>query len=133
MDKPVFFIVYLIISSVQLGATVDYAILFMSRYVEERKIHKKQEAINETFKKTMITILTSVTLLTVGGMVLSLVSSDIVLKQMGLFVGRGGVLSAVLVIFLLPALLYFFDALIQKTSLKLDFVPRKGEEYEKNN
>jgi predicted RND superfamily exporter protein len=120
-EKPVFFIVYLIISSIQLGATVDYAILFTSHYVKERRSLNKVQAINQTFQKTIITILTSATLLTAGGGVLSIVTSDIVLKQMGLFVGRGGVLSAILVIFLLPALLYVFDNIIQKTSFKLNF------------
>ncbi len=125
-DTDIFFMVYLIISSVQLGATVDYAILFANRYLEERRQLDKKQAVFKTVSKTTLSILTSASLLTLGGAMLGLTSSNTLLRQMGFTLARGAVLSAVLVLFLLPALLYMFDKLIAKTTLGLKDKLRKG-------
>ncbi len=121
-----FFMVYLIISSVQLGATVDYAILFANRYLEERRQLDKKQALFKTVSKTTLSILTSASLLTLGGAMLGLTSSNMLLRQMGFTLARGAVFSAILVLFLLPALLYMFDKLIAKTTLGLKDKLRKG-------
>ena len=118
--EEVFFLVYLIICAVQLGATVDYAILFANRYFEERALHDKKTAVQETIRHTIVSILTSASLLGLGSLMLGLVSSNNLLTQMGLTLARGAALSAVLVLVLLPALLYFFDGIIKKTTLKLN-------------
>lgn len=118
-DTNIFFLVYLIISSVQLGATVDYAILFANRYLEERKQLVKKEALVKTVSKTTLSILTSASLLTLGGAMLGAITSNMLLKQMGFTLARGAVLSALLVLFVLPALLSLCDKIIQKTTLRL--------------
>ena len=116
-----FYIGYLIISTVQLGATIDYAILFTDRYLEFRSKMPKKEAAGQTLKACTLSILTSSLVLTLAGTILGLISTNRVLSQLGTLIGRGAVLSFVLVIFVLPSLLILFDGLIRKTTLRADF------------
>lgn len=120
-DSHVQYIAYLIISSIQLGATVDYAILFTDRYLENRQTMTKRQAIEKTVSAVTVSILTSGTVLSVVGFLLSYLSTHGILSQLGLFLGRGTLLSMTSVFFVLPGLLYLFDPLIQKTTLKLHF------------
>ncbi|MGN1319903.1 MAG: RND family transporter [Acutalibacteraceae bacterium] len=125
-DSVVQYIAYLIISSIQLGATVDYAILFTNRYLEHRQTMPKKQAIIETISAVATSILTSGSVLALVGFLLYYLSSHAILSQLGLFVGRGALLSMTSVFFVLPGLLYMFDRLIQKTTLNLKlFNPRK--------
>ncbi|MGN1472493.1 MAG: RND family transporter [Eubacteriales bacterium] len=127
-DAAVQYIAYLIISSIQLGATVDYAILFTDRYLEHRQTMPKKQAIVETVSAVTTSVLTSGTVLSVVGFLLSDLSSHGILSQLGLFLGRGTLLSMTSVFFVLPGLLYLFDGLIQKTTMKLHFYnPRKEQ------
>ena len=116
-----FYIAYLIISSVQLGATIDYGILFTDRYKEFRRKREPKEAVIETLKVCTISILTSAVILALAGIILGLISTNGVLSQLGILVGRGAVLSFVLVIFVLPTLLILLDKLIEKTTWHADF------------
>lgn len=118
-DATVQYIAYLIISSIQLGATVDYAILLTDRYLENRKIMSKDDAVVNTISSVTVSILTSGTVLSLVGFLLSAISSHGILSQLGLFLGRGTLLSMTSVFFVLPGLLYMFDGLIQKTTIKL--------------
>lgn len=120
-DSTVQYIAYLIISSIQLGATVDYAILFTDRYPEHRQTMPKKQAIAETVSAVTTSILTSGTVLSVVGFLLSYLSSHGILSQLGLFLGRGTLISMTSVFFVLPGLLYLFDGLIQKTTRKRHF------------
>lgn len=115
-DSVIFYISYLIISSIQLGATVDYAILFTDRYMEFRQTTEKRDAVIQTVAAVTASILTSGTLLTVVGFLLGYISSHGVLSQLGIFLGRGALLSMVVVLFVLPGLLYLFDGAIQRTT-----------------
>ena len=115
------YIAYLIISSIQLGATVDYAILFTDRYLEYRQTCTKKKAIVETVSTVTTSILTSGIVLSLVGFLLSFISSHGILSQLGMFLGRGTLLSMISVFFVLPGLLYIFDGLIQRTSLGLKF------------
>ncbi len=115
-DMPIFYIAYLIISSIQLGATVDYAILLTTRYLEERRLRPKLPALLETMSASTLSILTSASILALGGVILGAVSSNGVLSQLGVFIGRGAILSVALVLLVLPALLYYLDSLIAKTT-----------------
>lgn len=132
-DSVVMYIAYLIISSIQLGATVDYAILFTDRYIEHRRTMTKKNAIVETVSSVTTSILTSGIVLSVVGFLLRYISTHGILSQLGLFLGRGTLLSMASVFFVLPGLLYMFDGLIQKTTIKLNFYnPRKEKKhYEK--
>lgn len=111
LDSTIFYIAYLIISSIQLGATVDYAILLTDRYKECRQEHEKKEAIIQTISAVTVSILTSGSVLTVAGFLLGYVSSHGLLSQLGMFLGRGTLFSMAIVLFVLPGLLYIFDRL----------------------
>lgn len=120
--EQMFYISYLVISSLQLGITVDYAIMFTSRYVEFRKLHPKREAVEMTISKAAISILVSACILLIAGLALWIFSSNALLSEVGMLVGRGSILSIIAVLFVLPALFMIFDKIIQKTSLNMQFV-----------
>ena len=115
------YIGYLIISSVQLGATVDYAILFTNRYLELRREKPKEEAATETIRTTAASILTSGGILASAGVVLRFCSSNLIIGQLGVLVARGAILSIVMVLVLLPTLLTKLEWLVKRTSRKLAF------------
>ena len=110
-DQTIFYIAYLIISSIQLGATVDYAILFTDRYKEMRQSFSKREAIIQTISAVSVSVLTSASVLTVVGFLLGAVSTHGLLSQLGYFLGKGTLCSLAIVLFVLPGLLYLFDRL----------------------
>ncbi len=120
-DNTIFYIAYLIISSIQLGATVDYAILMTDRYLEFRKELTKKQAVMRTVSSCAVSILTSGSVLTVVGFLLGYISTHGLLAQLGIFIGRGTLCSLGIVMFVLPGLLYLFDRLIQKTTKGSDF------------
>lgn len=109
---PLFYIAYLIISSIQLGATVDYAILMTERYIDFRKKLYKKDAIKKTVSVVMVSILTSGTVMTGVGFFLGYVSSHGILSQLGMLLGRGTICSLGIVVFVVPGLLYVFDSFI---------------------
>ncbi|MGL5973553.1 MAG: efflux RND transporter permease subunit [Oscillospiraceae bacterium] len=116
MGSTIFYIAYLIISSIQLGATVDYTILLTDRYKECRQYSEKKEAIIETLSAVTVSILTSGSVLTVAGFLLGYVSSHGLLSQLGMFLGKGTLFSMAIVLFVLPGLLYIFDGFFIRNS-----------------
>ncbi|MGN1080569.1 MAG: RND family transporter, partial [Acutalibacteraceae bacterium] len=126
-DSTVQYIAYLIISSIQLGATVDYAILFTDRYLEHRRTMPKKAAIAETVSSVTTSVLTSGTVLSLVGFLLNFISAHKILSQLGLFLGRGTLLSMTSVFFVLPGLLYMFDGLIERTTFNIDFYKSQKE------
>lgn len=110
--SQLFYIAYLIISSMQLGATVDYAILFTDRYRENRAELDKREAVVMTVSNTLASILTSGSVLTVAGFLLGIFSSNRLIAQLGVLIGRGAIFSLVIVLFVLPGILMLFDRFI---------------------
>ena len=114
-DQAIFYIAYLIISSIQLGATVDYAILFTDRYKEMRKTYAKKEAIVQTISAVSVSVLTSASVLTVVGFLLGIFSTHGLLSQLGYFLGKGTLCSLAIVLFVLPGLLFLFDKLIVRS------------------
>ncbi len=127
----IFYISYLIISSIQLGATVDYAILFTERYLEFKSRIGKKSAVIETVAVVTPSVLTSGTVLAVVGFLLGYISSHGILSQLGIFIGRGSLLSLFIVLFVLPGLLYLLDGLVQRTTLHLHFYKPSKEEITK--
>ena len=113
-DQTIFYIAYLIISSIQLGATVDYAILFTERYKEMRQDFNRKESIIKTISTVTTSILTSGSVLTVVGFLLGYISTHGLLSQLGFFLGKGTLCSLIIVLFILPAFLYLSDGLITK-------------------
>lgn len=110
------YISYLIISSVQLGATIDYAILYTSRYLELRETETRHEAARKSIQLCVLSLFTSAIILTIAGFVLGGISTNLVLSQLGTLVGRGAVISFLLVMTVLPALLIVFDKVIERTT-----------------
>ena len=110
--QALFYIAYLIISSVQLGATVDYAILMTDRYRELRARLPKRDAIVETVASCTVSILTSGSAMTVVGFLMGMLSTHGLLKQLGYLLGRGTLCSIAIVMFVLPGLLYIFDRIV---------------------
>ncbi|MDO5844594.1 MAG: MMPL family transporter [Methanocorpusculum sp.] len=123
MGDQMFYITRMVIFALQLGATVDYGILFMSRYLENRREFGKKESLENTVSTASISILTSAAILFASGLILALISSNALLSEVGLFIGRGALLSIIGVLFVLPALLMIFDKLIEKTTLHAKFAP----------
>ncbi|MGN0502971.1 MAG: RND family transporter [Ruminococcus sp.] len=130
-NSTIFYIAYLIISSIQLGATVDYAILLTERYKEHRQILQKKDAVIQTVSSVTVSILTSGSVLTVVGLLIGYISSNQLLAQLGIFVGRGAVCSLMIVFFVLPGLLYLFDRVIIRKRKNPVSTPNGGNFNEK--
>lgn len=124
-DTPISFIGYLIISTVQLGATVDYAILMTHKYIEERRRTGKREAMWDALKNNIAAVLVSATILASAGFVLAATTNNGMIKELGNLLGRGTVLSFFMVAAVLPALLIVFDKAIQWTTLGHRFYNEK--------
>lgn len=108
--QRIFFVAYLIISSIQLGSTVDYAILLTERYKECRQTAGRTEAVRSTISAVTVSILTSGSVLTVVGFLLGAISTHGLLSQLGYFIGKGTLCSMIIVLFVLPGLLWLTDS-----------------------
>lgn len=106
------FMGYIIVSSIQLGATVDYAILTTSNYLECRKEAEKKQAVIMALKRTIPAVLTSGSILTVAGYMVYKISSVAAIGDLGHLIGRGAWMSMVLVLTLMPAFLALFDHIL---------------------
>ena len=114
----ILFIGYIIVSCLQLGATVDYSILVTSNYLGARKEMQPSDAAKASIEKSALSVLTSGSILTVVGYGLFFISTTRGIAQVGRFVGRGAMLSIILVLTLLPALLALFDKHIARQQQK---------------
>ena len=103
---------YIIVSSIQLGATVDYSILLTNNYIAKRKLLPKKEACIEAVTRSCSSIFTSGTIITLAGYIVHFISTTAAIGDLGHLIGRGGLLSVMLVLTLLPALLVLCDPLI---------------------
>ena len=114
-----FFIAYLIVSSIQMGANIDYAIVIASRYMETRQRLERRDAIIDSMNFAFPTILTSGTILAASGFILGQISSEGTIVGIGQSLGRGTVISIILVMFTLPQLLLLGEKVIEKTSFSV--------------
>jgi len=106
------FMGYIIVSCIQLGATVDYAILTTNNYLECRKQTEKREAAIQALNMSIPAILTSGSILTIVGYILYNISSVAAIGDLGHLIGRGAWMSMLLVCTLLPAFLVLFDNIL---------------------
>lgn len=130
-NSSMFFLSYLIVSSIQMGATIDYAIVITSRYTELRKtISDKKKAVIETLDQSFATIITSGSIMTLAGFVIGQMTSNSVIASLGTTLGIGTLTSIILVMLILPQLLYVFDGVIQKTyrKRKISFSKEEAKE-----
>ena len=121
-NQPVFFMGYLVVSAIQMGANIDYAIVITSRYTEFRREMNKFDAIKKALNLAFPTIFTSGTILASAGYVIGLLSSDPAISSIGIVLGRGTVISILLVMAILPQLLILGDYIIEKTSFDLKYI-----------
>ncbi|HHU53452.1 MAG TPA: MMPL family transporter [Clostridiaceae bacterium] len=126
------YIGYLIISTVQLGATVDYAILYTEHYLDNRvKLHKSN-ALIQSIRESVPSLLPPALILTLAGFALYYTSTLTIVQELGLVLGRGAILSLFMVIFVLPGFLFLFDKIIEKTSYKRTFLRKDQSEINEN-
>ena len=118
MGTQINFIGYLVLSTVQLGATVDYAILLTDHYMNHRKELPARLAIQRSLGENFKSILVSAATLSIAGFTLYATSSNSGAADIGLLLGRGTIFSFVMVLCFLPTMLVLFDKVIAKTTLK---------------
>ncbi len=111
-DVHASFVTHMIVSAIQMGATIDYAIVFMSRYLGFRKDKNKKEACTAALTACFPTVFTSGTILTAAGFIIAYRVSDVYIGHIGLAVGRGALISIILVLTVLPQLTMLLDRLI---------------------
>ena len=119
LDTPLFFLGYIIISAIQMGANIDYAIVIATRYNEVKKEMSPREAIIETMNFAFPTVITSGTIMSVAGLLIGYMSSEATISSLGLNLGRGTIISIILVLFVLPQFLLVSDKLVDKTSFNI--------------
>ncbi len=115
----IYFLGYLIISSIQMGATIDYAIVITSRYMELKQEMPYHKAMIESLNQAFPTIVTSGTILAAAGVLISKLSSDPAIVTIGSCLGRGTIISIILVLLVLPQTLMFGDKIIEATAFTL--------------
>lgn len=123
-DKMIF-MGYIIVSCLQLGATIDYSILVTNNYLDARAELDKKEAAITSITMSALSVLTSGTILTTVGYGLFFTSSVAAIADIGRLVGRGALFSMVLVLALLPILLTASDKLIFDQKKRLDKIIEK--------
>ena len=124
-----FFFVYLIVSAIQMGATIDYAIVITNRYQELKQTTDKKTAVIESLNQSFPTILTSGSILAIAGFLIGGVVGDPLIATLGSCLGRGVLISIASVMLVLPALLMIFDKWLDKTKFK----PRKKLQLPRRN
>ena len=137
--QNLFFMGYLIVSSIQMGANIDYAIVISSRYLELRHEHRdaaghrvpaadRREAITEALNFAFPTIITSGSMMTLAGDFIGQMTSDPCIAGIGQCLGRGTMISILLVMFVLPQILLIGDRIIEKTAFDVEMPVRMREE-----
>lgn len=118
--QTVYFIAYLIVSAIQMGATIDYAIVISSRYMQLKTEMPIEKAVVEALNQSFPTIFTSGSIMTSSGFLIGNISTDATVSAMGITLGRGTLTSIVLVLFVLPQILLLGDWIIEKTAFTMN-------------
>lgn len=117
-----YFLAYLVVSSIQMGATIDYAIVFTNRYLELKEEMDKIEAAKAALNQSFPTILTSGSILTLAAFLIGLISTNAIISALGMALGRGTLISIVIVMMALPQIVLLCDKFIERTSFKKETV-----------
>ncbi len=125
-QKNLFFMSYLIVSSIQMGANIDYAIVISGRFMELKNQMPKRDAIIETMNFAFPTIVTSGSMLALAGIFIGKMSSDGAICGIGQCLGRGTIISIIIVMFVLPQILLLGEKIIDRTSFAVS-IPLKLE------
>ena len=116
---PLYFLGYLIVNALQMGANIDYAIVISSHYQEKKKYMPHKEAIVQALNSAFPTIFTSGSMMAAAGLLIGNMSAQPVVSIMGTCIGRGTIISILLVLFVLPSILVLGDSIIERTSFKI--------------
>ena len=111
---PMFFMSYIVATCILMGATIDYGILMSSNYVEFRKELDKKEALGKAVKASMPTVFTSGMILTICGFVIGFIASQNAISTVGILLGKGTLVSVLMITLVLPSVLYLLDKFIIK-------------------
>lgn len=125
LNQPLFFMSYLVVSSIQMGANIDYAIVVANRYQELKGQMPHRDAIIETMNFAFPTIITSGTILAVAGTLIGLMTSTASITGIGQNLGRGTILSILLVMFVLPQILLIGGKVVDMTAFSMPNVTKK--------
>ncbi|MCR5672970.1 MAG: MMPL family transporter [Lachnospiraceae bacterium] len=120
MKDDIFFMSYLIVSSIQMGANIDYAIVIASRYTELRETMSRRDAIKDTMNLSFPTIVTSGPMLALAGITIGMLTSDVAIYNIGQCLGRGTIISIFITLFVLPQILLVGDTIISKTAFVMN-------------
>lgn len=119
MEQPLYFLGYLIVQAIQMGANIDYAIVISSHYQECKKSMPHKEAIVKALNAAFPTVFTSGIMMASAGLLIGNLSAQPVISIMGTCIGRGTIISIILVLFVLPSILVLGDSIIERTSFKM--------------
>lgn len=119
MNQPLYFLGYLIVQAIQMGANIDYAIVISSHYQELKACMPHKEAIIHALNAAFPTVFTSGTIMASSGLLIGNLSAQPVVSTMGNCLGRGTIISIILVLLILPAFLVLGDSIINRTSFQL--------------
>ena len=117
--QPLYFLGYLIVQAIQMGANIDYAIVISSHYQEKKRTMPHKEAIVHALNAAFPTVFTSGTIMASAGLLIGNLSTQPVISIMGTCIGRGTIISIILVLVVLPSILVLGDSIINRTSFKL--------------
>jgi predicted RND superfamily exporter protein len=118
--EDMIFLTPVLVNAIQLGATVDYAILFTTRYIEFRKrVPDPKEAVRQAIGTAVRPMLTSVLTFFLATLSITVVSSIKATREIAMVVGRGALISFIVIMFALPAMLILFDKPLVATTWSL--------------
>ena len=118
-SSNLFFISYLIVSAIQMGANIDYAIVISSRYLDLKKSMPIKEAMIETLNQAFPTIITSGLMMAIAGILIGQMTSNAAIAGIGDSLGRGTILTIIIVMFILPQILLLGEKVIDKTAFDM--------------
>jgi len=116
---PLYFLGYLIANAIMMGANIDYAIVIASHYQEMKAQMPHKQAIVHAMNASFPTVFTSGTIMASAGMLIGNLSAQPVVSIMGTCIGRGTIISIILVLFVLPAFLVLGDSIIERTRFRI--------------
>lgn len=116
--QPLYFLGYLIVNAIQMGANIDYAIVISSHYQEQRALLEPRQAILKAVNAAFPTVFTSGGIMAAAGLLIGNLSTQPVIAIMGNCLGRGTIISIVLVLGVLPSILVLGDRIIERTSFQ---------------
>ncbi|WP_165443518.1 RND family transporter [Olsenella sp. Marseille-P4559] len=121
------FVAFLVIDAVQLGAAVDYAIIFTEEYLARRKRMVKKDAASQSVEKTAQPIITSSSILILACAGITVAVSSPMIQQVGELIARGALISVIEIFFILPLLFQLLDGFVRHTSYKIGFYQEPGK------